>query len=83
VPAGVAYEQLEILVRGLGGNLLENLELFDIYAGKGIPEGVSAYGIRLKFRSAKGSLKGKTVDGALARILGALSEQLGVQQRTS
>ncbi len=83
VPGGVAYGQLETLVQDHGGGILESLELFDIYAGKGISDGFSAYGIRLKFRSAKGSLKGKTVDGALSRILGALSEELGVHQRTS
>jgi phenylalanyl-tRNA synthetase beta chain len=83
VPSAVTYGQLAACVEAAGGELLTQVELFDIYAGKGVPEGLSAYGIRLKFQSAKGSLKGATVDRAIAAILGALSEQLQVQQRTA
>lgn len=81
VPAGVAYGRLAGCVREHGGDILEDVQLFDIYEGKGIPEGVAAYGIRLKFRSAKGSLKGETVDRAIERVLAALSDQLQVQPR--
>jgi len=82
VPSHVTYAELSTVVTEQGGELLESLELFDIYEGKGVPEGHAAYGIRLKFRSAKGSLKGETVDRALAGITGALSERLQVQPRT-
>ena len=82
VPGQVTYAQLAEVVRAGGGDLLESLELFDIYEGKGVPAGHSAYGIRLKFRSATGSLEGKTVDRALASITTALSERLDVQPRT-
>jgi len=83
VPGSVTYAQLEGCVATEGGALLESLELFDIYAGKGIPEGLAAYGIRLKFRSAKGSLKGATVDRSMERITTALADQLGVRPRTA
>jgi phenylalanyl-tRNA synthetase beta chain len=82
VPGAVSYGQLQGVVEEVGGALLESMELFDIYEGKGVPEGHSAYGIRLKFRSAKGSLKGETVDRALDGIVGALSGRLEVQLRT-
>ncbi|MBD3221368.1 phenylalanine--tRNA ligase subunit beta [bacterium] len=83
VPAEVTYEAVSGCVRESGGNLLESLELFDHYTGKGVPDGVAAHGIRLKFRSAKGSLEGATVDRAIEQILVALSEKLGVRARTS
>jgi hypothetical protein len=35
----------------------------------------------LKFRSAKGSLKGEAVDAAIVRILGSLKDRLGVEAR--
>ena len=82
VPVSVTFHQVDEAASQAAGELLESLELFDIYAGKGIPDGVSAYGIRLKFRSGAGSLKSKTVDMAVDRILKALSDNLGVQQRT-
>jgi phenylalanyl-tRNA synthetase beta chain len=82
VPAGVAYGQMEDVVRETGGPLLASVELFDIYRGKGLPEGVGAFGIRLKFRSAKGNLKGKTVDLAIEKVLKALSDRLNIEQRS-
>ncbi len=82
VPAGVTYARVAAVLRESGGTLLTNLELFDIYRGKGLPPDMSAYGIRLKFQSDKGNLTGERVDQTLAGMLGALGEQLGVQQRS-
>ncbi len=81
VPGTVGYGALQEVVRDAGGPLLESAELFDIYRGKGVADGRAAYGIRLKFRSAKGSLKGEAVDAAITRILGALRDRLGVEPR--
>jgi phenylalanyl-tRNA synthetase beta chain len=82
VPESVSYGQLREVVLDSGGQLLESVELFDLYRGKGLAEGVGAYGIRLKFRSAKGNLKGKTVDRAIQVILEALSDRLQIEQRS-
>ncbi|MBK7671715.1 MAG: phenylalanine--tRNA ligase subunit beta [bacterium] len=81
VPAGVAFGQVQAVVTEAGGPLLESSELFDIYRGKGVPEGLAAFGIRLKFRSAKGSLKGEAVDAAIGRILGVLRDRLAIEPR--
>lgn len=81
VPAGVTYGAITEVVCGGGGPLLESVELFDIYRGKGIPEGSGAYGIRLKFRSAKGNLKGKAVDKAIEAILKGLKSKLNIEPR--
>lgn len=81
VPDRVAYGQIEEVARESAGPLLESLELFDIYRGKGIPAGRGALGIRLKFRSDKGNLKGKKVDGTIARVVTALAERLGIEHR--
>ncbi len=81
VPGQVSYQQLAEAVVEAGGPLLASVELFDIYRGPGVPEGFGAYGIRLKFRSAKGNLKGKTVDHAIGVILEALKGRLSVETR--
>jgi phenylalanyl-tRNA synthetase beta chain len=82
VPDGVAYGDLKGLVAQTGGELLESVELFDIYRGKGVAEGHAALGIRLLFRSAKGNLKGKTVDRAMEGILQALRERWSIEARS-
>lgn len=82
VPANVTFGDLAEAVRETSGPMLEHVELFDIYRGKGVSEGHGAYGIRLKFRSDKGNLKGRTVDGAIARCVEALGDRLGIEHRT-
>lgn len=82
VPGGMTYGRLRSAVDEAAGPLLESSELFDIYRGKGIPEGFAAYGIRLKFRSTAGSLKGETVDAAVGRILAALKDGLAIIPRS-
>ncbi len=81
VPNGTVYGQVEQVVLESGGVHLELVELFDIYRGKGVAEGHGAYGIRLKFRSAKGNLKGKTVDYAIKQIIEALASRLKIEHR--
>lgn len=81
VPSGISFAAIKEVVEESGGPLLAETQLFDIYRGKGLPEGSGAYGIRLKFRSSKGNLKGKTVDRAIQIILEALSSRLKIEQR--
>lgn len=82
VPPGVTFAQLESTILSAAGDLLANLELFDFYTGKELPEEMAAYGIRLRFRSASGSLTGHALDAAMGRILEALHEQCRVSPRT-
>ena len=81
VPGAVTYGQVRQAVTAAGGPLLDTVDLFDIYRGPGVAEGFGAYGIRLKFRSAKGNLKGKAVDMAIEGILKGLKENLGIEVR--
>ena len=46
VPAGTAWGDIRETVTECGGPLLERVELFDIYRGKGVSEGQGAFGIR-------------------------------------
>ncbi|MFH1843332.1 MAG: phenylalanine--tRNA ligase subunit beta [bacterium] len=82
VPRTVSFARLEEVVLDTGGDLLDSLELFDIYRGNELPNLTSALGIRLKFRSDKGNLKGKIVDKSIARIEKALAEGLDVRIRS-
>ena len=82
VPGAVSYQDIDDVVRESGGILLVDVELFDIYRGKGVPEGLGAFGIRLKFRSDKGNLKGKAVDKAITKILKDLADRLKIEPRS-
>jgi phenylalanyl-tRNA synthetase beta chain len=82
VPAGRNWGAIQETVLDCGGALLESVDLFDIYRGKGVPAGMGAFGIRLKFRSQKGNLKSKTVDTAIGEILQGLSDRLQIEPRS-
>ncbi len=81
VPEGAVYRELAATVREVGGPLLDRVELFDVYQGRDLPEGHVVYGIRLKFQSAKGNLKGKAVDKAVEKILAGLASSHGIKPR--
>ena len=83
VPAARHAEDIEKLIRNEAGDLLESVELFDEFKGKGIPEGTRSLAWRLTFRSPERTLKDKEVQGRTAKIVRSLEEKLGVRQRTS
>jgi phenylalanyl-tRNA synthetase beta chain len=64
-----------------GGDLLEDVTLFDVYAGEGVPAGVRSLAFRLRFRAPERTLKDTEVDRAVQALLGKLEEELGVQPR--
>jgi len=82
VPPGVVYGDVMAVIEEAAGPLLAHAELFDHYQGDPLPEGRTALGIRLKFQSAKGTLKGKAVDRAVAQITQRLADRLGVTLRS-
>ena len=63
------------------GSDLEELELFDLYEGKGIPDGTRSLAYRLRFRSRKRTLKDKEVDRSVRTVLKRLEEDFGVKAR--
>ncbi|HEX4931898.1 MAG TPA: phenylalanine--tRNA ligase subunit beta [Gemmatimonadaceae bacterium] len=83
VPDGVSAAQVEHLLRKSAGDLLERLELFDEFRGKGIPEGHRSVAWRLTFRDATRTLRDKEVDGRRQKILRTLETELGVRPRTA
>ena len=68
-------------IRRSAGPDLEALEVFDLYVGEGIPEGIRSVAFRLRFRSIKKTLKDKQVDKNMSAVLKRLEEDLGVEAR--
>jgi phenylalanyl-tRNA synthetase beta chain len=82
VPNAIAADQVEAVLRAQAGELLEQLQLFDEYRGKNVPEGMRSLAWRLTFRHAERTLRDKEVEGRREKLLRALEEELGVRQRT-
>ena len=81
IPEALASADVEQSVRDAAGPLLESVEPFDLYRGKGIPEGTRSVAYRLRFRSAERTLTDADADSAVKRILAKLKEEHGVERR--
>ena len=77
-PAG----RVEAVIREAGGMMLEEVFPFDLYRGKGVPEGARSVAYRLRFRAPDRTLTDDEVDAMFDRVLRRLSEELGVERRT-
>jgi phenylalanyl-tRNA synthetase beta chain len=64
------------------GNLLENVELFDVYAGPPLEEGTRNLAYTLTFRAADRTLTGEEVDALIRQVHTALPARLPVTIRT-
>jgi phenylalanyl-tRNA synthetase beta chain len=80
-PTGVGAAEVSKVIHASAGELLESIAPFDVYVGAGIPEGTSSVAWRLRFRAPERTLTDAEVDPAVASVLRALEEQLGVRRR--
>ena len=60
-------------IRSASGELLDGLRLFDVYEGKGIPEGFRSLAYTLSYRAAERTLRDEEVDGAHNALREALA----------
>jgi phenylalanyl-tRNA synthetase beta chain len=81
VPDGVSAAQLVAVVRNAGGALLRRAEVFDVYRGAQVGEGAASLALRLEFRASDRTLTDEDVAERRAKIVAALSEQLGARLR--
>ncbi len=79
LPDGVTAAQVAAVVREAGQPLLERVVLFDEYRGGGMAGRSLAW--HLDFRASDRTLRDEEVDAAMAVVLGALKERLGVVRR--
>ncbi|MGM9640946.1 MAG: phenylalanine--tRNA ligase subunit beta [Faecousia sp.] len=68
--------QVEEVITAAAGKLLRKLRLFDIYRGKGIPEGKKSMAFTLELRADDRTLTDGDAESCVAKVLAALSEKL-------
>lgn len=77
VSAGAVVEAC----RANGGELLKDVNLFDVYRGKGVEEGKKSLAIALTLQSAERTLEEADISGAVESIVAVLTEQFGASLR--
>lgn len=81
VPDATPAGEIAATIRDAAGDLLERLEVFDLYAGPGVPEGSRSLAYRLVFRHPERTLKDAEVDRSVDRVLAQLKDRHGVERR--
>ena len=81
MPEDLPAERVLEAIRAEGGELLEDVRIFDIYRGGQIPAGSRSVALNLRFRSPERTLTDDEVDQRMEAMVKALTEGLGVEIR--
>ena len=77
VPAG----DVLAAARKAGGELLEDLSIFDLYRGEHVAEGKVSLALRLRLRAVDRTLTEEEIQGTVDRIVKQLEKQFGATLR--
>lgn len=77
----VKFAQIEKIAYSTEKKLLKSVELFDVYEGKNIAEGMKSYAVNFVLEDPERTLTDERVDKVMKSIMANLTRQLGAQQR--
>ncbi len=81
VPVALQNEEVRRVILEVGGPLVEDAVVFDVYVGKPIPEGSKNVAYAIRYRSAERTLTDSEVNDAHQRIISEVQRRLGGQLR--
>ncbi|MHA7290069.1 phenylalanine--tRNA ligase subunit beta [Arthrobacter sp. MDT3-24] len=81
VPQDIPADQVLEALREGAGELLEDVALFDVYAGKGIEEGRKSLAFGLRFRATDRTLTADEASAARESAVALAAERFGAVQR--
>jgi len=81
VSSNVNYDQIATIANKVDKKLLQKVNLFDVYEGKGVENGKKSYAISLVFQDKDKTLKDKTIDKIMKKIIFILEKELGATLR--
>jgi phenylalanyl-tRNA synthetase beta chain len=77
VPAALEHAAVQQVIREVGGSMVEDATVFDVYTGAPIPAGHKSLAFALRYRSGERTLTDVEVNEAHARIVAQVTERLG------
>jgi phenylalanyl-tRNA synthetase beta chain len=81
LPVDVTYSDVEKSIRSAAGAYLEDVVLFDVYAGQNLKEGYKSLAIGLIFNNVSSTLRDEDIDPVIATVVADLERSLGAQLR--
>jgi phenylalanyl-tRNA synthetase beta chain len=75
---------LQTLLDGLKGQvfgLVQDIQLFDVYVGKGVPENKKSLALRIVMQDTQRTLQDSEVDAAMQQLVSCFEQAFGAQLR--
>jgi len=82
VPEAKPVEDIRTVIREVGGPLVEEVLVFDVYTGAPLPAGRKNVAFALRYRAADRTLRDEEVQAAHAHIVEEVNRRLGAELRT-
>lgn len=81
VDEGVLSQDIEKIIRSKGGNILESLDIFDVYRGPQVPNNKKSISYSIIFRDKSKTLNDTEINKVIQNILEDLNIRLGAELR--
>lgn len=81
VNAETRFEELHDIAQKTEKQLLEDVQLFDVFRGKGVPDGKKSYALSFTLSDKNKTLTDKQIDKTMQRIAQQYEKQLGATLR--
>ena len=77
----IDYKQLETLAFETEREILKEVELFDVYQGKNVPENKKSYALSFILESKEETLKDSQIEKTMSKLIGSFESKLGAKLR--
>ncbi len=77
----VSFEEIQTIAKQTEKQLLKEINLFDVYQGKNLPNGKKSYAVSFIFQDEKKTLTDKQVDKVMKKLQGNFENKLGAELR--
>ncbi|MCK3684494.1 phenylalanine--tRNA ligase subunit beta [Maribellus sp. YY47] len=81
IDKSVKFDQIKQVAMKTERQLLRQVDLFDVYEGKGVPEGKKSYAVSFILRDDNKTLNDKQIDKTMQRLIAAFDRELGAELR--
>jgi len=82
VDEGIASSMITDLIISKAGDNLKEIKLFDVYKGKGIPQGKTSLTYALGWQASNRTLKDKEIDEIIEKLVAFLSKKFNAKLRS-
>ncbi|VEH88319.1 phenylalanyl-tRNA synthetase subunit beta [Neisseria animaloris] len=80
MPENMTHDDLLAVLRSVGSKLIQEISVFDVYRGTGLPEGMKSMAVKVILQDAEATLTDEVVESVMSKLVAA-AEAAGTQLR--